>query len=444
VTLDGHSSEALAFVQRRAADLGVVFSTALLNPSLVKIPRLGSIGLCFENVPDSRHGDPSRLCESPDNGNEITVVVRKIDELLEEGHILREVTISPQPYDDLRSLRLKAELIGHDLVVAAIADCVAGKRLPPLQIEESKLQWHPSAQQMLAHKREQLAPRLRYSPRHTRPVWKLLLRSILLLPLAVIRNWIYRWRKAFPIVIFYHHIISDRPHHLGTPTAAFARQIRFLRKFYQIASLEQAMQMLQNGSVPAPTLVLTFDDGYADNFVNLRAVANHYSIPVFLFLSTAHIESGSPFGHDVRRDQTDFAPLSWDQVKSLSRNGFSFGCHTRSHFDCGSDDTTKLEEEIAGSKRDLGSRAGIGSEYFSFPWGMPENISKEALRVAEASFHYVFAAAGGINVVGNDPRGALLRREDHPGSLWEAELSAQCLLNVRTWRDLFPGLFQFR
>ena len=439
-TPDAQSPAALAFVERQNADLGVVFGPGLLNPSLIKIPRLGSIGLGLRQVLNDRGGGPAGLWELPANRSEITVVVRKIDETLDEGPILRQASIPIEHYDNLKSLTLKAEVIGHDLVGAAIADCFAGKPLPRMQITESKLRCDPSAQQMLTYERELLKRRSRFHPKRTRPVWKLAIRSIFLLPFAVIRNWFYRWRKAFPIVIFYHHIISDRPHHLGTPTAAFARQIAFLRKFYRIASLEQAMQMLQSGSVPVPTVVLTFDDGYADNFVNLRAVAEHYNIPVFLFLSTVHIESGSRFDHDVKRKQTGFAPLSWDQVKSLSRSGFSFGCHTRSHFDCGSDDVTKLEEEIAGSKRELGSRAGIWADSFSFPWGMPENISGEALRLAKASFQYVFAAAGGANVIGNDPRGALLRREDHPGSLWELELSAQCLLNIRTWRDLFPGI----
>ena len=441
VTKDAQSSAALAFVERQKADLGVVFGTGLLNPSLLKIPRLGSIGLSLRQVPEDRGGGPAGLWDLPDNRNEITVAVRKIDETLDEGPILHQASIPIEQYDDLKSLALKAEVVGHDLVVAAIADCFAGNSLPRLQVKESKLKCYPSAQQMLTYEMELLERRPRYSPKRTRPVWKLLFRSIFLLPFAAIRNWFYRWRKAFPIVIFYHHVISDRPHHLGTPTAAFARQVAFLRKFYRIASLEQVMRMLQNGSVPVPTVVLTFDDGYGDNFVNLRAVAEHYNIPVFLFLSTAHVESGSPFGHDVKRKQMGFAPLSWNQVKSLSRSGFSFGCHTRSHFDCGSDDMTKLEEEIAGSKRDLGSRAGIWADYFSFPWGMPENISGDALRLAKASFPYVFAAAGGVNVIGNDPRGELLRREDHPGSLWELELSAQCLLNMRTWRDLFPGIF---
>jgi peptidoglycan/xylan/chitin deacetylase (PgdA/CDA1 family)/folate-dependent phosphoribosylglycinamide formyltransferase PurN len=440
VTPDAWSPAALAFVERQEADLGLVFGPGLLNPALVKIPRLGSIGLNLRQVPEDRGGGLAGRWEPPDKRSEITVAVRKVDEAPDKQPILRQGTMPIDRYDDLQSLALKAEVVGHDLVVAAIADCVAGEPLPRLQIKECK-PGHPSVQDMLTAERELLERRPRYSPKRTRPVWKLLFRSIFLLPFAVVRNWLYRWRKAFPIVIFYHHVISDRPHHLGTPTAAFARQIAFLRKFYRIASLEQAMQMLRIGSVPVPTLVLTFDDGYADNFVNLRAVAEHYNIPVFLFLSTAHIESGSPFGHDIKRKQTGFAPLSWDQVKSLSRSGFSFGCHTRSHFDCGSDDMTKLEDEIAGSKRDLGSRAEIWADYFSFPWGMPENISSEALRLAKASFPYVFAAAGGVNVVGNDPGGALLCREDHPGSLWEVELSAQCLLNVRTWRDLFTNIF---
>jgi peptidoglycan/xylan/chitin deacetylase (PgdA/CDA1 family) len=440
VTSDAQSSEALTFVKQKDADLGVVFGAGLLGRSLFRIPRLGWISLSERKVPDDRGGGPAGLWELLDNRKEITVAVRKIGEPHDAGPVSHEATIPIERYDGLRSLALKAEVVGHDLLVAAIPDCLAGKSLPAIQIEEPELQRYPSAQQMLIYEKKLLEQRPRYLAKRSTPVWKLVLRSIFLLPPVLFRNWFYRWRKSFPIVIFYHHVITDRPHHLGTPTAAFARQIAFLRKFYRIASLEQAMQMLQSGSVPVPTVVLTFDDGYAENFVNLRAVAEHYNVPVFLFLSTAHIESGSPFGHDVKRKQTGFAPLSWNQVISLIRSRFSFGCHTRSHFDCGSHDTTKLEEEIAGSKRDLGSRAGIWADYFSFPWGMPENISSEALRLAKASFQYVFAAAGGVNVIGNDPRGALLRREDHPGSLWEVELSAQCLLNMRTWRDLFPNV----
>jgi peptidoglycan/xylan/chitin deacetylase (PgdA/CDA1 family) len=439
VTPDVHSTEVLAFVERQKADLGVAFGTSLLPCSLFKIPRFGSISLDGRRDPDG--GRPVGLQELLDNRDEITVAVHKIEEQLDAMPVLRAATIPIGCYDNLESLALKAEVVGNDLLVAAIADYMAGNAQPSSQVGQPKQERSPSEQQMLISERELRQRRPRYSAKRTRPVWKLLVRTIFLLSFAVIRNWFYRWRKAFPVVVFYHHVITDRPHHLGTPTAVFASQIAFLRRFYRIASLEQAMQMLRQGSVPMPTVVLTFDDGYGDNFVNLRAVAEHYNIPVFLFLSTARIGSGSPFGHDVKREQSGFTPLSWNQVTTLSRSGFSFGCHTRSHFDCGSRDMRLLEEEIAGSKRELGSRAGIWADHFAFPWGMPENMSHEAQRLASETFPYVFAAAGGVNVVGTEPRGALLRRENHPSNLWEVELAAQCLLNMRTWRDLFPGIF---
>src|SRR5262249_8451435 len=143
---------------------------------------------------------------------------------------------------------------------------------PQPQPGQGRLFRTPSDAQKLIYEKELHRRRAQYSPRMTRPVWKLLARSILLMPFILTRNWIYRWRQAFPVVIFYHHLITDRPHHLGIPTLQFERQVEFLRKFYRIASLEEAMQMLHERRVAEPTVVLTFDDGYRENYVNLRAV----------------------------------------------------------------------------------------------------------------------------------------------------------------------------
>ena len=444
VTADMHSAEAQEFVSRQQADLGVVYGTGLLKRTLFGIPRFGSINLHKRKVPDYRGGGPVGLWELLDNRAEIGITVHQVDDSLDTGGVLRSSTIPIGPYDNLESLALKATVVGADLICAVIRDVMAGKSSPRQQIGESKVYRAPSDAEKLSYEKELSKRRPRYSGHRTRSVPKLLVRSIVFLPVVLIRNWVYRWKKAFPVVILYHHIITDRPHHLGTPTAEFARQIAFLRKFYRIASLEQAMQMLRKGDVPQPTVVLSFDDGYADNYVNLRAVAQHYDIPVFLFVSTGHVSSGTPFGHDRKRDQEEFAPLSWEQVGLLHRSGFAFGCHTRNHFDCGSTDVPVLSEEIEGSRTELALRASIWSEYFSFPWGMPKNMSEEALQVAKSSFTYVFAAAGGTNVIGSDPQTVLLRRVDYPATLWELELALQCVLNFDTWRNIFPYFFEPR
>jgi peptidoglycan/xylan/chitin deacetylase (PgdA/CDA1 family) len=441
VVLDMHSPEALAFVDRQQTDLGVVFGTGILKRSLFGIPRLGSINLHKRKLPDYRGGGPVGLWEMLDGCNEIGVTVHKVDDTLDTGAVLRTATIPIDDYDDMKSLALKTAVVGNDLICAATSDLIDGKANALTQPVGGKLYRAPSDAQKLAYEHELQRRRPTYVAKRTRPTWKLLARSTILLPFVLVRNWIYRWKKSFPIVIFYHHVITDRPHHLGTPTGEFARQVEFLQKFYRVASLERAMDMLKKHEVTEPTVVLTFDDGYADNAINLRAVTEQYGVPVFLFVSTAHITEGTPFGHDLKRDQTGFTPLSWNQVVSLHRTGFSFGCHTRTHFDCGSTDAQRLESEIGGSRKDLGERAGIWSDFFSFPWGMPKNMSTEAQLTAKSHFKYVFAAAGGVNTAGTNPEAALLRRIDHPSSLWEVELAIQSALNFGSWRDVFPGIF---
>src|SRR5271155_735877 len=56
ITNDIHCDEALAFVRRVNADLGLVFGTRILKPGLFEIPRQGSINIHKRKVPDYRGG----------------------------------------------------------------------------------------------------------------------------------------------------------------------------------------------------------------------------------------------------------------------------------------------------------------------------------------------------------------------------------------------------
>ena len=56
ITRDIHSDEALDFVRRMNADLGLVFGTRILKPTLYTIPRQGSINIHKRKVPDYRGG----------------------------------------------------------------------------------------------------------------------------------------------------------------------------------------------------------------------------------------------------------------------------------------------------------------------------------------------------------------------------------------------------
>jgi len=266
----------------------------------------------------------------------------------------------------------------------------------------------------------------------------MLAKTFCALPRVAIRNWKRRIDGTFPVTILFHHVVTDRRHRLGISTEHFLNHVQFLQKHYDVVSLTQAIEMLKNGAVKHPTVVLTFDDGYRDNFVNLRAVVEETGVPVTMFVSSDHIQHGREFKHDVEHGYTGFVPLTWAQLKLMSANGFEIGSHTRTHFDCGTRDPVALEYEIAGSKTELEKNLGTTVRFFSFPFGLPENISGPAARIALRAYPFIFSAFGGENVA--DCGGRHLLRWCHPNRLWDLELQIQGVLEepMASDREIAP------
>jgi peptidoglycan/xylan/chitin deacetylase (PgdA/CDA1 family) len=246
--------------------------------------------------------------------------------------------------------------------------------------------------------------------------------------LLAFRNHRRRRERRHPVIVFFHHLSCDRPKRMSIPTAQLARHVRYLKKHYRIAPLEQAVQMLRDGQVDRPTVVLTFDDGYAENFVGLRAIVELERVPVTVCVCTQHLTDRSELPHDVARGDHGFPSMGWDEVRYLGRHGVTIASHTRTHFDCSRGEFPELVEEIAGSKRELEAGLGHPVEAFAFPKGKPANMPAIAHAIALQHYPVVMSAAGG----GNFPpmQGRIeLRRYPHPDSLLELELQAQELLD---------------
>ncbi|MGB6631621.1 MAG: polysaccharide deacetylase family protein, partial [Terriglobales bacterium] len=176
-----------------------------------------------------------------------------------------------------------------------------------------------------------------------------------------------------------------------------------------------------------PTVAITFDDGYADNFVNLRAVSEETGVPIGYFISTEHISNGREFAHDQKVNQHGFLPNTWEQIDVLQRFGYEIGSHTRNHADCGSTDEEFLRREITGSFEDIQRKLGAPPNHFSFPFGRPQNISAPAVAIARATYKNIFLAYGGGNF--HKDASQILKRSNFPHTVWELELQLQSILN---------------
>ena len=425
VTRDIHSEEALAFVRSRNADLGLVFGTRILKPTVYKIPKQGSINIHKRKVPDYRGGGAVGLWELLDDQKEIGVTVHRVEAKVDVGGVIRSATIPIEPFDDLESLGLKADVVGCDLIAAAIRDFALGKVVETPQAGPGKTLRSPAAEDFLQMKKQLAARRKGYGNPYRRPPWKLLAKSLLFAIPVTLRNRRYRRKPDFPVMILYHHLVSDRPHRFGVSTSYFLRQVNYLLRHYRVVSLSEAVELIRKGPVEVPTVAITFDDGYADNFINLRAVTEETGVPIGYFIATEHISNGTEFGHDGLFSEHGFTPNTWDQAQFLKHSGYELGSHTRNHADCGSVDEQFLQIEIVGSLEDLKNRLGP-VKHFSFPFGMPQNISPPAVEIACANYENVFSAYGGGNFHSDQQR--IIKRGNFPFTVWELELQLQSVL----------------
>jgi peptidoglycan/xylan/chitin deacetylase (PgdA/CDA1 family) len=425
---DSQSEAAMEFVRRAEPDLGVIHDARSRSAELFGIPTKGSIILRGDD--DAGKGGVGRK-QLPVTSSraEHVISVYRVSDGVDSRAPLAERKLAIQEYDTPESIAIKSDLLGIECLVDAIRSESQGNTgeqpqgPPGLICEDGRRDLGRQVEPAICRNSRP------FRPTYGRPLVKLLAR-FLFYP----RAWFLNRRRAasqnFPVVILFGHVIADRPKFMGMSTDQFLKHLRFLKKHYRIASLPDAIAMLQSGKVHAPTVVLTFDDGYNDNHLGLRSVIDAEEIPVTLFVCTKNVQEHLPFDHDLKRGESGFLPLTWDQLKDFERQGSTIGSHTRTHFNCGAADQRVLRQEIVGAREDLQQHLGHDVPYFSFPWGYPRNMSPAALAIASETYPYLFAAYGGINDVSN--AGSMpFKRVSWPDNLLELELTLQDILDFR-------------
>jgi peptidoglycan/xylan/chitin deacetylase (PgdA/CDA1 family) len=81
----------------------------------------------------------------------------------------------------------------------------------------------------------------------------------------------------------------------------FIRQMEYLTKYFNIISLQDALKQINNplnNGYDKPSVVVTFDDGYAGNYRVLLPIVKSMNIPVTVFVATKHIQDQSLYWYD--------------------------------------------------------------------------------------------------------------------------------------------------
>jgi peptidoglycan/xylan/chitin deacetylase (PgdA/CDA1 family) len=277
----------------------------------------------------------------------------------------------------------------------------------------------------------------------------------------------------------------------------FERQMLWLTRRFRPLSLREVLAARRKGrDLPPGAALVTFDDGYADFAENAWPVMRRLGVPATLFVPTAYpgrrdrsfwwdrvhrafatttrsaaldsvvgrLELDTPArrrsgkarvfayvkqtAHERAMQVVDEVceelgvadaggdVLSWDQLRSLARDGVDVCAHTRSHALLDRVPAERAAAEVAGSFDDLERELGSVPPVFAYPDGRVSAAALEALQ--GRGVELAFTTRRGVDHLGGaDP--LLLRRVNVSRHGTEALLRAQMLSFVPGSRRASAG-----
>ncbi len=205
------------------------------------------------------------------------------------------------------------------------------------------------------------------------------------------------------VVLFYHRVADDGLNPWTISHTAFERQMRWLRRNFDMVSLAEGQRRINSGDNPDTCVTITFDDGYADNCHRALPLLVDLDIPCTYFVTTHNMRSQRPFPHDAKLGRP-LAPNTSKQIRELADQGIDIGAHTRTHADLGRvTDARVLRDELLVPQQELQEVTGRPVRYFAFPYGQHENLSPAAFDYARQIYDGACSAYGGYNFPGDDP-----------------------------------------
>jgi peptidoglycan/xylan/chitin deacetylase (PgdA/CDA1 family) len=183
-------------------------------------------------------------------------------------------------------------------------------------------------------------------------------------------------RVARVPILMYHYLGIPPPDadkyrlDLTVTPANFDAQMEYLAiEGYHPIRLSDLTEHLLNGKpLPSKPIVLTFDDGYADNFENAFPILKNYKFPATFFLITQLIDEKRP-GY-----------MTWDQAEEMAIEGMEIGAHTVNHIELRGRSLAVQNSEIAGAKAMIEARIGTPVTSFCYPSGKYDARTLEVLR----------------------------------------------------------------
>ncbi|HEY4516838.1 MAG TPA: polysaccharide deacetylase family protein [Candidatus Paceibacterota bacterium] len=163
-------------------------------------------------------------------------------------------------------------------------------------------------------------------------------------------------------ILMYHSVSAEADYFFNVESDDFERQMSYLAQAQQsVIALSELVRRLQTGESLGGSIVLTFDDGYRDNYDIAFPLLKKYEFPATIFVTTDMVGEC---------DKRGMQHLSAEEMSEMHASGLiNIQPHTKTHPKLATLSEMAAREEILGSKRAIEELLGKSPRLFAYPYG---------------------------------------------------------------------------
>lgn len=192
------------------------------------------------------------------------------------------------------------------------------------------------------------------------------------------------------VPILMYHYVSEPPEDadeyrrdLSVPPVRFRQQMQYLddNGFTPIDFYDMSLAITAKKGLPEKPIILTFDDGYVDNYHNAFPILREFGFTGTFFVVTEFVDRQLP-GY-----------MTWPMIEEMAAAGMGIEPHSRTHRDLREQSRDTLVWEILGSQQTIAAHVDYTPRYFCYPGGRYDEDTIAVLQ--ELGFWGAVTTAGG-------------------------------------------------
>ena len=160
------------------------------------------------------------------------------------------------------------------------------------------------------------------------------------------------------VLVLNYHKVDNMNISLSVLPEDFDRQMHYLSDHgYHTITPDDLYDSLEGQKeLPENPVLITFDDGYRDNYDNAYPILKKYGFKATIFVITSFLGTQPNY-------------ITWDQAREMDANGISIQSHTVDHKSMTDLTDDQLRYELVESKKKAEQELGHPVEFMAYPTG---------------------------------------------------------------------------